>query len=160
MISLILGFLGTLLPGLASTIGDVIIKNRQTAAARQGKEDDAAKEIVGASLLAITEANKARVEARKNEGAWGPMGIITFIVGLALAYHVWLIVLDSSPFHPTIVFKFYIVPWIGFAKHEVGSWGVSTLGKLHEVELAILQALFYVGPPSAAAIVAAKMFRR
>ncbi|MGJ4893794.1 hypothetical protein ACQR2B_06520 [Bradyrhizobium oligotrophicum] len=159
-LSLILSFLGPLVPGLAATIGDTIIKARQTQAAREGKQDEAAVSFGHSWLASVTEANRSRAEARKNEGAWGPMGIVTFLIGLALAYHVWLVVLDSSPFYPVPALRFYVVPWFEWQAHKVGSWGVETLGKLHETELAILQALFYVAPPAAAIAIAAKAFRR
>jgi hypothetical protein len=79
------------------------------------------------------------------------MGIITFVVGMAFAYHTWFVVLDSTPWS-----LFGLVE-----PHAVGSWRVAALpGKFQDVELAVLQALFYVAPPAAAAVVVAKAFRR
>lgn len=151
MLALLLSFLGTVLPGLASTIGDTIIKAKQTEAARQGKEDTSGAAVAGDYLHAVTEANKARVEARKSEGAWGPIGIITFMAGLGIVFHEYFIVLDSTP-------------WAMFGlidPHVVGSWKVAALpGEWEKVELAVLQALFYVAPPAAAAVAVAKVFRR
>jgi hypothetical protein len=160
ILGLILSFLGPLLPGLAATLGQTYIKAKETQAAREGKQDEAAVSLGHSWLQSVTAANQSRAEARKNEGAWGPMGIVTFVIGMALAYHVALVVLDSCPFYPAPVLRFYVVPWIEWQSHKVGSWGVETLGKLHETELAILQALFYVAPPAAAAAVIAKVFRR
>jgi hypothetical protein len=159
-LSLILSFLGPLVPGLATIIGDTVIKARQTQAAREAKQDESAVSFAHSWLESVTEANRSRAEARKNEGAWGPMGIVTFLIGLALAYHVWLVVLDSSPFYPVLKLHYMIIPWYEWQYHKVGSWGVETLGKLHETELAILQALFYVAPPAAAAMLLANAFRR
>lgn len=159
-LSLILSFLGPILPGLAATIGDTFIKARQTQAAREGKQDEASVSLGHSWLQSVTDANRSRAEARKNEGAWGPMGIVTFAIGMALAWHVWLVVLDSSPFFPVPKLVYGVVPWWDWHTHKVGSWGVETLGKLHETELAILQALFYVAPPAAALTIAAKAFRR
>lgn len=151
MLALILGFLGTVLPGLASSIGDTVIKARQTEAARQGKEDTSGAAVAGSWLHSVTESNRIRADARKNEGAWGPIGIITFMAGLGIVYHEWMIVLDS-------------VPWSLFGllePHVVGSWRVEKLpGEWEKVELAVLQALFYVAPPAAAAVAVAKVFRR
>ena len=160
-LSLILGFLGSVVPGLAASIGDTIIKAKQTEAARQGQQDKTGAELAGSWLHAVTEANRTRAEARAREGAWGPMGIITFVVGLAFAYHVWAITLDSVPFHLALTTKLYVIPWLEWVPHKVGSWGVAALpGKFQDVELAVLQALFYVAPPAAAAVVVAKAFRR
>lgn len=160
-LSLILGFLGTVAPALAASIGDTIIKAKQTEAARQGDEDKAGAELAGSWLASVTDANRTRAEARAREGTWGPMGIITFVIGLAFAYHVWAITLDSVPFHLVLTTRLYLVPWLEWAPHQVGSWGVAALpGKFQDVELAVLQALFYVAPPAAAAVVVAKAFRR
>jgi hypothetical protein len=157
-LSLVLGFLGSVAPGLAAAIGDTVIKAKQTEAARQGEQDKTGAELAGSWLTSVTEANRARAEARAREGSWG---LITFAVGLAFACHVWAIMLDSLPFHLTLTTKFYVVPWLQWAPHQVGSWGVAALpGKFQDVELAVLQALFYVAPPAAAAVVVAKAFRR
>jgi hypothetical protein len=151
MLALFLGFLGSMLPKLAVSIGDTVIKAKQTEAARQGKEDTSGAAVAGDYLHAVTEANRARVQARKDEGAWGPIGIITFMAGLGIVYHEWMIVLDS-------------VPWSLFGlfdQHVIGSWRVGKLpGEWEKVELAVLQALFYVAPPAAAAVAVAKVFRR
>jgi hypothetical protein len=161
MLALILGFLGSVLPGLATSIGDTVIKAKQTQAAREGKQDESGVVVAGSWLHSVTEANRARVEARKVEGAWGPMGIITFLIGMAFVYHLWLITLDSVPFHLVVTMKFYVVPWLEWQNHKVGSWGVAAYpDKFQEVELAVLQALFYVAPPAAAAVAVAKVFRR
>lgn len=151
MLALLLSFLGAVLPGLAASLGDTYIKAKQTQAAREGKQDTSGAKVAGDWVHSVTEANRARAEARRNEGAWGPIGIITFLIGLAFVYHVWMVTLDS-------------VPWsLGglLDRHVVGSWGVAALpGKFADVELAVLQALFYVAPPAAAAIAVAKVFRR
>ncbi|WP_257164702.1 hypothetical protein [Bradyrhizobium sp. SRS-191] len=149
-LSLILSFLGPLLPGLATTIGDTIIKSKQTQAAREGKQDEAAVSWSHSWLSSVTEANRSRVQARRDEGAWGPLGLITVGIGSAFVFHVWFVVLDSTP-------------WSLFGllePHKIGSWKVPMPGDLAQVELEVIRALFYVGPPSAAAIVIAKAFRR
>src|SRR5262249_9580868 len=147
MLAIILGFLGTVLPGLASTIGGTIIQSRQTEAARQGKQDELGTSLAHSWLVSVTESNQARAEARKNEGAWGPLGIITFLAGIGIVFHEWYIVLDSTP-------------WSLFGlldPHVIGSWHVAALpGRWEDVELEVLKALFYVAPPAAAAVVVAK----
>lgn len=151
MLALVLGFLGTLFPALATSIGDTVIRARQTEASRQGQQDKSGIELAGSWLHSVTEANRARMEARRNEGAWGPIGIITFLAGLGIVYHEWMIVLDSTPWS-----LFGLVE-----PHVVGSWRVAALpGEWEKVELAVLQALFYVAPPAAAAVVVAKALRR
>ena len=53
------------------------------------------------------------------------------------------------------------MPWLEWAPHQVGSWGIGKLpGKFEETEHEILRALFYVGPPSAAIALLARAFRR
>lgn len=146
-----LSILGTVAPGIATYFGDLWLKNKQTTAAREGAQDERGAQIASSWLETVTETNRTRAQARKDEGTWGPIGIITFTIGMAFAYHVWMITLDS-------------VPWSLFGlleAHRVGSWGVAALpGRFHEVELAVLEALFYVGPPSVALAAVAKAFRR
>jgi hypothetical protein len=161
MLAIILGFIGSFAPGFATAIGDIFIKRAQTEAARQGKQDEHGTALAGSWLHSVTEANRSRAAARAAEGAWGPMGIVTFVIGMAFAVHVVGIVGDSFSFHPSLTTVWYIVPWIEWVPHRVGSWHVVELpGKFHDVELEVLRALFYVAPPSAAAVVVAKAFRR
>ena len=151
----------TVAPALADSFGRTYVQAKQTQAAREGKQDESGDSFGGKWLQSVNESNRVRAEVRKGEGAWGPMGIITFVIGMAFAWHVWIIVLDSSPFHIGLTAKLWIIPWLEWRVHKVGSWGVAALpGKFHDVELAVLQALFYVAPPAVAAIAVAKVFRR
>lgn len=140
----VLHLLGTVAPGLATTIGDIWIKSRQT----QVQSDANGVSLSHSYLESVTEANRSRVEARKNEGPWGPLGLITIGIGSAFIFHVWGVVLDSTPLFG----------------HVVGSWGVSTLGRagtgLDAVEMEAIRALFYTAPPAAAAVAVARVFRR
>lgn len=146
MIGALLWLLGKVAPGLASAIGDVFIRAKQT----QVEQDKVGATVATGWLHSVNEANRDRAEARRAEGAWGPLGLTTFAVGIAIAFHVWWVVLDSTPW------------WIPFltAPHVVGSWGVSTLGKLHDVEVEAIRALFFTAPPAAAAVVVARAFRK
>lgn len=157
----LLSLLGSIAPGLATAIGGVFVQYKQTQAAREGAQDASGVVVATSWFQSVHDANVIRAQARKDEGAWGPLGLITFAIGAAFVYHVWQIVGDSSPFHPVLTTKFFVVPWLGWESHVVGSWGVAALpGKFQDVELAALQALFYVAPPAAAAIAVAKVFRR
>jgi hypothetical protein len=72
-----------------------------------------------------------------------------------------MIVGDSMPWHVGLTMKFYVVPWLEWVPHQVGSWQVAALpAPFDATEHEILKALFYVGPPSAAVAIAAKAFRR
>lgn len=161
LIALGLKLLGSVAPALADSIGRTYVQAKQTEAARQGAQDQQGTAFGTKWLDSVNQSNATRADVRKSEGAWGPMGIITFLIGLALVWHVWFIVADSSPFLLVLTMKFYVLPWPEWQAHKVGSWGVAALpGKFNDVELAVLQALFYVAPPAAAAIAVAKVFRR
>jgi hypothetical protein len=59
------------------------------------------------------------------------------------------------------VVKWHVIPWLEWQPHIVGSSKISALpGKFEDTEHEILKALFYVGPPSAALVIASKVFRR
>lgn len=156
-----LSLLGSILPGLATTIGDVWLKSKQTDAARESAQDAHGAVVAGSFLHSVTEANRARVEARKNEGAWGPLGIVTFIVGIAFAIHAAAVVADSLPFLPGLSWTAWgLIPYPALVAHVPCRCVVALPEKFQDVELAIFQALFYTAPPAAAAVAVAKAFRR
>lgn len=146
MIAALLWLLGKVAPGLATIFGDVFIRAKQT----QVEQDKVGATVAQGWLHSVTEANRTRAEVQKEQGTWGPLGLITVGIGSAFVFHVWWVVLDSTP---------WSVPFLAGA-HRVGSWGVATLGKLHDVEIEAIRALFYTAPPAAAAVVVAKAFRK
>lgn len=161
ILTLVLSALGPIIPGVAATIGETVIKSRQTEAARQGRQDEAAVSLGNSWLQSVTEANRTRADARKNEGPWGPLGIITILLGAPIVWHSGMVFLDSSPLLPGIVWLWDVIPFPWIVEHQVGSWRVpAPPGEYAKVEISVIQALFYVSPPSAALIVAARAFRR
>lgn len=146
---------------ILGTIGKTVTDIHTSNTARQQSENQAGVDVYRAGVDAHTAAGNARADVQKSQGAWGPFGLAGFIIAMIFAYYTAMIVLDSTPWHLVPVMKFYVLPWLEWQPHKVGSWGVSVLpGKLEDTYHAILQALFYVGPPSAAAVIAAKAFRR
>jgi hypothetical protein len=80
---------------------------------------------------------------------------------MAFAFHVVMIVMDSTSWHLVPILKWYVLPWLEWQQHVVGSWKVAALpGKFEDTEHEILKALFYVGPPSAALVIASRALRR
>lgn len=159
--TLLLSILGTVFPTIAKTIGDTWLRARETRAAQERDQDQAGKELASSWLASVTEANKVRAEVRSSEGKWGPMPILMFVVGAAFAIHTVAVVLDSFSYLPSIGLRWYVVPWLEWAYHRPGSWDVKALpDDFRQVELEVLRALFYVGPPSTALMVAARIFRR
>lgn len=152
---------GGALNAILGTIGKTITDIHTSNTARQQSENQSGVQAHGQFTDAHTAAGAQRAEVQKSQGSWGPFGLAGFIIAMMFAFHVSLIVLDSTPWHIGPTMKWYILPWLEWNAHVVGSWGIATLpGKFEETEHAILQALFYVGPPSAALVIAAKAFRR
>lgn len=151
------GGLSSLFGVFGKTITDIHADNTT----RFRNEGEAGNRLADTTVRGSTEAGAQRAEVQKSQGAWGPFGLAGFIIAMMFAYHVSMIVLDSTPWHIGLTVKWYVLPWLQWNAHVVGSWGIATLpGKFEETEHAILQALFYVGPPSAALVIAAKAFRR
>ena len=158
------GFLTSIFTGglnaILGTIGKTITDVHTSTTARQRSENESGVAVHGQ----YTDGYKASVAARadvQKSGSWGPFGLAAFVIAMFFAWHVGAIVLDSMPFHPTLTTVLYAMPWIEWVPHDVGSWKVASLpGRFADTEHEILRALFYVGPPSAAAIIAAKAFRR
>lgn len=155
--SLVTGGLSAILGTVGKTITDIHADNTT----RYKNEGDAGNQLAGTIATSSDRAAATRADVQKSQGSWGPFGLAGFIIAMMFAYHTSMIVLDSTPWHLGFTTALYIIPWLEWVPHVVGSWGIATLpGKFEETEHAILQALFYVGPPSAALVIAAKAFRR
>lgn len=149
------------LNAILGTVGKTITEVHADNTTRFKNENDAGNTLATTTANASTDAARTRADVQKSQGTWGPFGLAGFIIAMMFAYHTSMIVLDSTPWHLLPALKFYFIPWLEWSPHVVGSWGIATLpGKFEETEHAILQALFYVGPPSAALVIAAKAFRR
>lgn len=146
---------------ILGTIGKTITDIHTSETTRQVSQNTSGEKTAATLVTGHTEAARTRADVQKSQGTWGPFGLAGFLIAMAFAFHVLMIVLDSTSWHLGLTMKWYILPWPAWWPHEVGSWKIATLpGKFEETEHAILQALFYVGPPSAAVIIAAKAFRR
>jgi len=156
IIDLALGGLNMLL----GTAGKVVTDIHADNTTRYRNENDAGNQL--ASTIADASVKNAQIRADvQKSGSWGPFGLAAFIIAMAFAFHVVMIVMDSTSWHLIPTLKWYVIPWLEWQPHVVGSWRVASLpGKFEETEHAILQALFYVGPPSAALVIASKAFRR
>lgn len=155
--SIVLGGLTKLFEIGGKTIVDVHTSNT----ARQKSENESAVQGHGQFVEGHTAAGAQRATVQQSQGAWGPFGLAAFIIAMFFAFHVAMIVLDSTSWHLVPTMKFYVIPWLEWKQHVVGSWKVSALpGLFEQTEHEILRALFYVGPPSAALVIASKAFRR
>jgi hypothetical protein len=157
ILSLFTGGLSALFGVFGKTITDVHADNTT----RFKNENDAGNQLATTTADASVKSSQIRADVQKSQGTWGPFGLAGFIIAMMFAYHTSMIVLDSTSWHLLPTLKWYFLPWIEWQPHVVGSWKVATLpGKFEDTEHAILQALFYVGPPSAALVIASKAFRR
>lgn len=157
ILSLLTGGFNLILGTIGKTVTDLHADNTT----RQKNEADAGNSLAQTTANASNQAAATRADVQKSQGSWGPFGLAGFIIAMMFAYHTSMIVLDSTPWHIGLTMKWYVLPWLQWVPHIVGSWGIAVLpGKFEETEHAILQALFYVGPPSAALVIAAKSFRR
>lgn len=146
---------------LLGTAGKVVTDIHADNTTRQKNEADAGNQLAGGFVQAATSAGGQRAEVQKSQGAWGPFGLAGFVIAMAFAFHVVMVVGDSSAWLLVPTMKGYVLPWLDWQQHIVGSWGIAKLpGKFEDTEHEILKALFYVGPPSAAIAVLAKAFQR
>lgn len=149
------------LNAILGTIGKTITDLHADNTTRQRDEGTAGNTLAQTTVQGSTAAGAQRADVQKSQGSWGPFGLAGFLIAMAFAYHVVMIVLDSTSWHIGLTTVWYVIPWLEWSPHLVGSWKIAPLpGKFEETEHAILQALFYVGPPSAALVIAAKAFRR
>lgn len=154
-------FLSAGLNAILGTVGKTITDIHADNTTRYRDEAAAGNTMASTIASSSATAGAQRADIQKSQGTWGPFGLAGFMIAMAFAYHTIMIVLDSSSWHLVPVLKFYVLPWVEWQQHVIGSWKVAVLpGRFEETEHAILQALFYVGPPSAALVIAAKAFRR
>jgi len=157
LLNLITGGFNAILGTVGKTVTDLHADNTT----RYKNENDAGNSLASTTANSATAAGDQRARVQEKQGTWGPFGLAGFLIAMAFAFHVLMIVADSTSWHLVPTMKFYVIPWLDWQPHIVGSWKVATLpGKFEDTEHAILQALFYVGPPSAALVIAAKAFRR
>jgi hypothetical protein len=159
------GFLASLFTGglsaLFGVFGKTITDLHADNTTRFKNENDAGNQLATTTADASVKSALIRADVQKSQGTWGPFGLAGFLIAMAFAFHVLMIVMDSTSWHLVPIMKWYVLPWLEWQEHVVGSWKIATLpGKFEETEHAILQALFYVGPPSAALVIASKAFRR
>jgi hypothetical protein len=149
------------LNAILGTAGKVVTDIHADTTTRQKNEGDAGNQLAGTVARSSTDAGAQRADVQKSQGTWGPFGLAGFIIAMAFAFHVAMIVADSTSWHLIPVMRLYLIPWLEWSPHIVGSWNIATLpGKFEETEHEILRALFYVGPPSAALVIAAKAFKK
>jgi hypothetical protein len=157
LLSFFMGGLNLILGTIGKTVTDLHADNTT----RYKNENDAGNQLANTTASASVQSAQIRADVQKSQGAWGPFGLAGFLISMAFAFHVLMIVMDSTSWHLVPTLKWYVLPWLEWQAHVVGSWKVAVLpGKFEDTEHAILQALFYVGPPSAALVIASKAFRR
>jgi hypothetical protein len=80
-------------------------------------EGDAGNTLATTTANASTEAGRTRADVQKSQGAWGPFGLAGFIIAMMFAYHVSMIVLDSTPWHIGLTTVWYVIPWLQWIPH-------------------------------------------
>ncbi len=149
------------LSALFSVFGKTITDIHADNTTRYRNENDAGNQLAGTIASSYDRAADRRADVQKSQGTWGPFGLAGFVIAMTFAFHVVMVVMDSSSWHLIPTLKWHLLPWLDWQPHIVGSWKIATLpGKFEDTEHEILKALFYVGPPSAALVIASKAFRR
>lgn len=143
-----LGFLGPLftalvqvIPGLASVIGNTIVANHQTEAARQQDQNKSGLSLALGWLSSVNDIEKVKAASQTERQ------IVFALLGFALptAVHWWFVLMDSVPFY---------LPYIQAAPHIVGSWHIAAPpGRWADAYFRIIDSFFIAAP----AIVGVKM---
>lgn len=79
---------------------------------------------------------------------------------MAFAFHVVMIVLDSCSWHLVPMLKWYVIKWLQWQEHVLGSWRVAVLPGNSKKPSTPFCRRSSCRPPSAALAVGAKAFRR
>jgi len=137
----------SVLPGLATSIGNTIIKSKETEAARQGAEDTNGKNVTLAWLTSVNETNRIKADAQTERTVL--FGLMAFGMPTAAVYSAAMI--DGIPFY---------IPFFMDVAHKVGSWRVGIAPDLKDVAIRIIDSFFISAPAVAGASILAKAFRR
>lgn len=136
-----------LVPGLATIIGDTIVKNHQTEAARQGNENDNSKQLALSWLTSVNATNEAKGKYQTEKQVIAGLFFFALPVGLVF----WGAMLDGMPFH---------FPGFMSYPHIIGSWGIKVPPEFAADVHMIIQSFFIAAPAIGAASILAKAFRR
>jgi hypothetical protein len=136
-----------LIPGLATIIGNTIVKNHETEAAKQGNENQNSKELALGWLASVNATNEAKGKYQTEKQVM--TGLLFFAVPVGVVF--WGAMLDGMPFH---------VPLFMSYPHIIGSWGVTVPPEFKDDVHMIIQSFFIAAPAVGAASILAKAFRR
>lgn len=143
----LLSFVLKALPGFAETVGNLLIKAKETEASRQGAEDARGADLALQYLQTIADTNKAKAESQTERQVL--FGLLAFASPAGLIW--WAACLDSIPFR---------IPFFMDAVHVVGSWRVAIPPAFVDDFHMIIQSFFIAAPSVAAVALLAKAFRR
>jgi hypothetical protein len=131
----------SVIPGLASVIGNTIVKKAETQAAREGAQDKSGNELALGWLSSINAANAEKSKYNTEKMLIGAFILFTLPTGI----HWWAVMLDSMP----------------FLGHKVGSWRVAAPpGAWGVTYHAIIQSFYIMAPATAGLLSLARAFRR
>jgi hypothetical protein len=126
---------------LLGTAGKVVTDIHADNTTRYRNENDAGNQLAGTIAKSSSDTGNTRADVQKSQGTWGPFGLAGFVIAMAFAFHVVMVVLDSTSWHLVPVLKFYIVPWLEWQPHAINSWKIAALpGKFEDTEHEILKA--------------------
>jgi hypothetical protein len=137
----------SVLPGLATSIGNTIVKSKETEAARQGNENQNGKDITLQWLTSVNDTNRIKAENQTERQI--VFALIAFATPTAIIY--WAALIDGLPFY---------IPLFMDSAHKVGSWKVAIPPGLEATYFKIIDSFFIAGPAVASAALLAKAFRR
>lgn len=147
LIAPMLTALVNMIPGLAGVIGDTIVKNHQTEAARQGKQDDDGKDLALGWLASVEKTNAIKASSQTPRQVMAGLFFFAMPVGLVF----WGAMLDGMPFH---------IPLFMDYPHILGSWGIKVPPEFKDDVHMIIQSFFIAAPVIGSAAIIAKAFRR
>jgi hypothetical protein len=89
------GGLSALFGVFGKTITDIHADNTT----RYRNENDAGNQLATTTADASVKSAQIRADVQKSQGTWGPFGLAGFLISMAFAFHVLMIVMDSTSWH-------------------------------------------------------------
>lgn len=130
-----------LIPGLATIIGNTIVKNNETQTKREADQNQSGVSLALGWLQSVNKSNDAKREYNTEKMLIAAFVLFTLPTGI----HWWGVMLDC-------------MPWFG---HKVGSWKIAAPpGQWAATYHAIIQSFYIMAPATAGLLALARAFRR
>lgn len=152
----------SVIPGLAQVIGNTIVKDHETQAAREADQNKSGVELTKDWLDSNAAIAKAKADSKTQTTIVQAFVLFAAPVGWLF----WQLALDQSHWLPALHWGFFgLLPYPGLDEHVPGSWhvaaGLAAIPPEWSADVhMIIQSFFIAAPAIGGALALVKAFKR